>query len=273
MPYDTTYQFEETTEQHAARLGRSVRWTKIRRRALLLKLDGLTPQQVLQRMGVSNCPAGLAHAEVDSLFSLLLVRASGEPGTSMLTMDLEAGSPHPTLLEIGGQIIGGHYGRQGDKEALARAGVMVGHPAYGYRRNGTQVVAVAGQPRRVPRIAVQPAEEPQLLFLFERYPAGWSFLEIAQELDCRDVPTRSGRPWSPDALRDMLRSPLYAGFILYRGAKDRNRRDAGTLYQGLHPPIISWKTFCEAQDARVQRAAQSSQPFWQCPWENAATRK
>jgi len=33
--------YEETAEQHATRLGQTQRWTKIRRRALLLKLDGL----------------------------------------------------------------------------------------------------------------------------------------------------------------------------------------------------------------------------------------
>ena len=257
MPYDTEYTFEETTEQHATRLGQTQRWTKIRRRALLLKLDELTPGQVQERMGRTNCPEDLAHAGIEDLLAALAVTlAAGQP---VLVPDPEAPLPHLSGFERTRQVFGQHDGHLSDKEGLARAGVMLSQP-YGYTKRGGQTIVV-------------PHEAEAVRSLFDRYIQGWSFPEIATDLNHRRVPTRSGRPWSADTLRDMLRNPVYAGYVLYRGAQDRNRRDAGTLYPGQHEPIVSWQTFCQAQDVRVRRDPRDPKPFWTCPWENAPRRR
>lgn len=270
MPYDTEHTFEETIKQHAIRLGQTRRWTKIRRRALLLKLDGLTPRQVQERMGRTNCPEDLAKVGVEELLAALAVTLAEEQ--RLLTADPEAPLPRLSGFEQTRQTLGQHDGHLSDKEGLARAGVMLGRP-YGYGRHGRQQVVVCGLPRFVPGIVVVPDEADTIHFLFQECEKDRSFTEIAHDLNWQRIPTRSGRPWSPDTLRDMLRNPVYAGFVLYRGAEDRNRRDAGALYPGLHESIVSWDAFCQAQDARVRRDPRDPKQFWTCPWQNAPQRK
>jgi hypothetical protein len=300
MPYDVEYSFEETTEQHATRLGQTQRWAKIRRRALLLKLDGLTPRQVHEQMGRTNCPEDLADAGVEGLLAALAVTLAEEQALlrncseitlpnqraflpqkpmqsdkvispRVLIADPEAPLPRLSGFERTRQVFGQHGGHLSDKEGLARAGVMLGQP-YGYGRHGRQEAVVCGMPRFVPRIVVIPDEADTIHFLFQECIKDGSFPDIAADLNRRQVPTRSGRPWSADTLRDMLRNPVYAGYVLYRGAQDRNRRDAGTLYPGQHEPIVSWETFCQAQDARVRRDPRDPKPFWTCSWGNAPRR-
>ncbi len=271
MPYDTNYTFEETIKQHTARLGRSQRWTKIRRRALLLKLDGLLPDEVQKQMGITNCPYALAAAGVDELIEALAVTLGPVGQETVLIPDREVVPPEPSDVEQFSEAVGQHFGRYGDKEALARAGVMLGQP-YAYARRGSQTVTVAGRPRRVPKTVLVEGQAAAIRLLFNGYLLGDSFREIAHALDRRQIPPPSGRRWSPDTLRDMLRNPVYAGYVLYRGAEDRNRRDVGTLYLGLHEPIVSWETFCQAQDARVRRDPRNAKPRWQCPWQNAPSR-
>ena len=270
MPYDTKHTFDETTEQHAIRLGQTRRWTKIRRRALLLKLDGLTPGQVQQRMGRTNCPEDLARAGVEELLAALAVTLA--EGRSVLVADPDAPLLRLSDFERTRQVLGQHDGHLSDKEDLARAGVMLGQP-YGYERRGTQQVVVSGKPRLDTGAVVVLDAAETVRFLFQECKQDRSFPDTAGDLNRQRIPTRSGRPWSADTLRDMLRNPVYAGYVLYRGAKGRNRRNAGTLYPGLHEPIVSWETFCQAQDARVRRDPRHPKPFWVCPWQNAPRRE
>lgn len=278
MPYDTEHTFEETKNQHAVRLRQAQRWTKIRRRALLLKLEGLAPDQVQARMGASNCPQYLARAEIDTLLAELAVTKQGtllvpDPGAEVES-ELAAirDAARDLGLDVTVQDLTRTQARDSDKLALAQAGVLIGHPPFGYRKGGGQVVSVAGAPRTVALIVVDPEEARIVVYLFDAYVEGHSFPQIAEQLNAEGHRTRSGRPWSADTLRDMLRNPTYTGHVLYRGAQDRNRRDAGTLYPGLHPAIVPWETFCQAQDVRAQRHPRKPRATWQCPWENAPRR-
>lgn len=278
MPYDTAHTYQETTEQHALRLKRAERWTKIRRRALLLKLAGLPPDQVQARMGATNCPDYLARADVESLLAELAVSRQG----TMLAPNHGAELEHDLAaiqdtaqalgLDVTVRDLTRDLAGDSNKLDLARAGVMIGHAPYGYKKEGTQVVLVAGAPKTVALIVIYPEEAAVVVYLFDMYIEGWSFPQIAEQLNAEGYRNRSGKPWSADTLRDMLRNPTYAGYVLYRGAEDRNRRDVGALYPGLHPAIIPWETFCQAQDRRVQSAPRRPQSFWQCPWENAPER-
>lgn len=90
MAHDTIYRFAEQESEHAARLGQWLRWTQVRRRVLLLKLDGLTPAQVRQRMGKSIYPADLVFADAQALLRLLDVERSQRPGEFVLYPTLEA---------------------------------------------------------------------------------------------------------------------------------------------------------------------------------------
>lgn len=275
MPYDTVHTYEETIQAHTLRLKRSQRWTKIRRRALLLKLDGLDPDAVRARMGESNCPYSVATAGVEELMQCLAVTRRGkrlipapgrEPNHTLATIqdDAQALGLEVTIRDL-------TRGLAGDSNKLARAqaGVMLGRPPYGYRKVGTRQMSIAGEERTIAAIDADRKEAAVVVFLFEQYVAGLTFPQIADQLNGHGQRTRSGKLWTADTLRDMLRNPVYAGFVLYRGTEDRNRRDAGTLYPGLHPAIISWETFCAAQDARVQRHPQRPRSSWTCPWENA----
>jgi len=90
----------------------------------------------------------------------------------------------------------------------------------------------------------------------------------------RDLPHLSEfqRRWTNDTLREMIRNPFYAGYILYRGAEERrrgDRRDRGRLYPGKHPAIVTWDEFVAAQDTRVRLATKNPDALWECPWEGA----
>ena len=87
MPYDTKHTFEETTQEHAVRLKQSERWTKIRRRALLLKLDGLAQDEVQARMGLTNCPDHVARASIDDLSVLAVERFDRAPAVGPQAME------------------------------------------------------------------------------------------------------------------------------------------------------------------------------------------
>ncbi|MEU6579579.1 recombinase family protein [Nocardia sp. NPDC046763] len=59
------------------------------------------------------------------------------------------------------------------------------------------------------------------------------------------LPTRSGRPWNPSTITDMLRNPRYAGWSMLDGAIVRDA--AGTPVRGQWDPIVPDGVWLEVQ--------------------------
>ena len=254
------YRFAETEEDHARRLGQSRRFTRIRRRALLRKLEGQSPEQIRREMGESNCPYEVAEASISELMNDLFVVLRGE-------ILVPAGEPlKPRFIremERMGETVnpGAMFYYGGDKEERARRGEPVSSRLpFGYRwgKNG--------------RVEIVPEEADLVRHVFyEHGILGRPLTEIAAELPYL-YPEFQQRRWTNDTLREMIRNPFYAGYILYRGAAERqrgDRRDRGRLYPGKHPTIISWDEFVAAQDTRVRLATKNPDALWECPWEGA----
>ncbi|MBO9370711.1 MAG: recombinase family protein [Chloroflexi bacterium] len=253
------YHFAETEEDHARRLGQSRRFTRIRRRALLRKLEGQSPEQIRREMGESNCPYEVAEASIPELMNDLFVVLRGK------TL-VPAGEPlKPRFIremERMGETVnpGAMFYYGGDKEERARMGEPIGSKLpFGYRqsRNGG--------------VEIVPEEADLVRYVFYEYGiVGRSLPEIARDLP--HLYPEIQRKWTGDTLREMIRNPFYAGYILYRGAEERqrgDRRNRGRLYPGKHPAIVSWDEFVAAQDTRVRLATKNPDALWECPWEGA----
>ena len=89
------YHFAETEEDHARRLGQSRRFTRIRRRALLRKLEGQSPEQIRREMGESNCPYDVADASLQELMDALGVVLDGD-----VLRPSDESPPRPLLTRV-----------------------------------------------------------------------------------------------------------------------------------------------------------------------------
>ena len=61
----------------------------------------------------------------------------------------------------------------------------------------------------------------------------WGAKAIANALNAEGCRTRTGRPWGPRTVLDLLRNPVYVGDVWFRGV----------TYPGLHPAIVDRPTF------------------------------
>ena len=97
--------------------------------------------------------------------------------------------------------------------------------------------------------------------MFEWYMEERSPREISNRLNDLGRPSPKGRKWSNETVRDILNNPFYAGYILYRGSitdesgRRKQPRYTGTLYPGLHKPLISLDEWDEMQQERFMRAS------------------
>lgn len=87
---------------------------------------------------------------------------------------------------------------------------------------------------------------------------------ISNYLNSMSVPSPSGRTWTSQAVTEILRNPVYIGKIkwgsrsLQKQVKDgaiqysrpRTRPEELTLYDGLHPALVSEETYRTAQEIR-----------------------
>ena len=75
---------------------------------------------------------------------------------------------------------------------------------------------------------------PWVRYIFDRYLAGRSYVEIAEELEAQGAPPpKGGSLWAHFTIRKILLNPLYAGFI----------RGGGELVKGIHEAIIDRETW------------------------------
>lgn len=85
---------------------------------------------------------------------------------------------------------------------------------------------------------------------------------IVRQLNESGIPSRTGKDWNPAVVREILRNPVYAGYVRwgYRPAvkkivdgkvvvtSARAKPEDVTLVKGLHEPLVSQETFDRAQE-------------------------
>jgi site-specific DNA recombinase len=121
--------------------------------------------------------------------------------------------------------------REEVKKGLAEKAAQGGH-------NGRAPVGYLNQ--RESRIIVpDPLRAPLVRHAFERYASGLvSLKDLANELHSMGLShVRSGDKVHASSLHHVLRNPVYAGFIRFKGA----------LYAGKHEPLVSLDLFTETQ--------------------------
>ena len=94
--------------------------------------------------------------------------------------------------------------------------------------------------------------------VYERYSTGLYYdQDMADWLSKQGYRTSKGRPFTKDAMRDILQNPFYKGDVHYRGQLLRGgkvrRRAAAEALKGLHAPIIDEMLFNKCQQVRASR--------------------
>ena len=109
----------------------------------------------------------------------------------------------------------------------AAEGYQAGFAPFGWQDDPDQVPA----PRERRRMVRNEAEGAILLEIRDRYLSGWLTVEICRDLNRRGVPSPSGRvAWTTSGLLKVLRNPVHAGLVVYRGER----------FPGAHAALRYW---------------------------------
>ena len=148
--------------------------------------------------------------------------------------------------------------------ASAREGKWASNKSpYGYTRK-----KLAGEKGWT--LEVHPMQAPIVAMIFDFYTQGedsgsgptgrMGLSSIAQRLNCLNIPTMTGGPWTPSSLRDLLINPVYIGKIRWNFRKTVKRVVGGQvvlshprsqdvlLFDGLHNAVVSPQVFSLAQE-------------------------
>lgn len=99
-------------------------------------------------------------------------------------------------------------------------------------------------------LAVKPEEAKTVGVIFEMYVKGMGIAKICKELNGAKIPTKTGKEWASQTIANILRNPLYAGFV----------RDKGdTLRPGRHRRIVDPEQFSDVQVAMERRIRRPDQ--------------
>jgi site-specific DNA recombinase len=94
------------------------------------------------------------------------------------------------------------------------------------------------------RLIVNAEEATRLRFMFERFAETPSLARLREDLHRRGWYTRSKQPWSKTALDQILRNPIYSGYIRFNGQ----------LYKGDHAAIVGETLFQKVLSVRRDRS-------------------
>ncbi len=127
------------------------------------------------------------------------------------------------------------------KKQRALKGFYNGRLPFGYVRSDTGIAQVV------------PEEAEVILKAYEAYATGnYTDRQTAELINSFGIPTRRGRNWSKDSVRDFLQNEFYTGQVKYKG----------DILPGRHEAIISQELFDRCQQVRVshRRAPRSHAP-------------
>jgi site-specific DNA recombinase len=108
------------------------------------------------------------------------------------------------------------------------------------------------------RLVHNASEAATILRMADWYEAGAGFDEIAGRLNEHGIPSSTGGLWERSQVRNLLKSPLLAGFVHLR-AKPREGREA-QIFPGQHEPIIEPERWERLQAIRVSRHGKGRRP-------------
>jgi site-specific DNA recombinase len=98
------------------------------------------------------------------------------------------------------------------------------------------------------RLIINAEEAARLQFMFQRFADTPSLSRLRDDLHRRGWFARSKKPWSKTALDQILRNPLYSGYIRFNEQ----------LYKGDHAAIVQESLFQKVQSVRRDRSHGSS---------------
>jgi DNA invertase Pin-like site-specific DNA recombinase len=85
--------------------------------------------------------------------------------------------------------------------------------------------------------------------IFQEFIDGKSYYKIAKLLNKEGVPTKTGKNWSPQTVKNVVHTETYTGFNTYDGEKEQN----GIKQKGVFPRIISRQMWHKAQSRLNER--------------------
>jgi site-specific DNA recombinase len=101
-----------------------------------------------------------------------------------------------------------------------------------------------GYTARDKRLIINTDEATRLQFMFQRFADTPSLAKLRDDLHRRGWHTRSKQPWSKTALDQILRNPIYSGYVRFNEQ----------LYKGDHAPIVKESLFQKVQSVRRDRS-------------------
>jgi site-specific DNA recombinase len=93
------------------------------------------------------------------------------------------------------------------------------------------------------RLVPDPEEAPRLQFMFRRFVKDPSTAALRDDLARKGWRTRAGTPWSKNSIQQILKNPIYAGLVRFKGQ----------VYDGVHEPLIADELFRKVQEVRPDR--------------------
>ena len=150
-------------------------------------------------------------------------------------------------------------------QAGRAASVREGHYVGGRRPYGYEVVKCKGQKGCTLRQI--PEEARVVRQCFDWYLSGLGASAIAKKLLAMGCSTCNGRAWSAAGIRNMLRQPVYAGYVQWLRREQKKSVSGGEvvvrrpcsdryiLAPGLHEPIVTKEQFERVKEMAVQRRA------------------
>ncbi|MFF2017792.1 recombinase family protein [Paenibacillus sp. NPDC058177] len=145
----------------------------------------------------------------------------------------------------------------------ARMGLHNGKVPLGY----TIVEGKGGSRETRTEVIIVEEEASIVRYIFEQYAAGHGLKTIANELNHRGRKTKSGKPFSTTAIRDLLDNPMFVGKIRYNqyenwAEKRRKGKSSETiLVDGHHPPIVSQELWDKVQLLRKKKGTMPKKRF------------
>lgn len=131
-----------------------------------------------------------------------------------------------------------------DAAAAAAAGKPHGRCPYGYERLYDPHTKKFTEQRPLPDQAAVVIE------IFDEIARGESLRALTAKLNERDIPTATGKRWSPHTVRQIALSAAYIGV----------RTHNGTRTQGVWPPLVSEATFYAVQRILSDPARVTTRP-------------
>lgn len=98
-------------------------------------------------------------------------------------------------------------------------------------------------------LAVRPEEAKTVGVIFEMYQRGLGIAKICKELNGAKIRTKTGKAWASQTVANILRNPLYAGFV----------KEKSGLRPGRHRRIVDPEVFSDVQVALEKRIRRPDQ--------------